>query len=69
MITEIQISKSIEVSEFRRGEWVIFASTETEDGRYLGFTKGFGSKANTLKVAREWAKLSNAQLREISNSI
>ena len=68
MKTEIQISKSIEVSEFRRGEWVIFASTETEDGRYLGFTKGFGSKANTLKVAQQWAKLSKAELRNICNA-
>jgi hypothetical protein len=68
MTKEITVSKNIEVSEFRRGEWIIFASTEHEDGRYLGFTRGFGSKENTLKVAREWAKLSVAQLRDICNA-
>lgn len=68
MKTEITVSKNIEVSEFRRGEWIIFASTEHADGRYLGFTKGFGSKANTLKVARQWAKLSKAELRNICNA-
>lgn len=65
---EIQVSPSIHVSQFRRNEWVIFASTETEDGRYLGFTRGFGSKDATLKVAREWAKLSVAELRNVSNA-
>ena len=69
MNTEITISDSIEMFEWKRGDWIIFASTEHEDGRYLGFTKGFGSKANTMKVARQWAKLSVAQLRDICNSI
>ena len=68
MTKEIKVSKNIEVSEFRRGEWIIFASTEHADGRYLGFTKGFGSKENTLKVARQWATLSRAALRNICNA-
>jgi hypothetical protein len=68
MTKEIKVSKNIEVSEFRRGEWIIFASTEHADGRYLGFTKGFGSKENTLKVARQWATLSSAELRNICNA-
>ena len=67
MNKEIQVSSNINVSCFGRGQWIIFASTEHEDGRYLGFTRGFGSKENTLKVAREWAKLSVAQLRDICN--
>jgi hypothetical protein len=64
---EIQVSENINVSQFRRGQWIILASTQHEDGRYLGFTRGFGTKANTLKIAREWAKLSTAQLRSICN--
>jgi hypothetical protein len=68
MTKEIKISSNIEISEFRKGNWIIFASTEHEDGRYLGFTKGFGSKANTLKVAQQWAKLSKAELRNICNA-
>jgi hypothetical protein len=68
MQNEIQVSPNIYVSCFGRGQWIIFASTEHEDGRYLGFTRGFGSKANTLKVAREWAKLTTAQLRNICNA-
>ena len=68
MTKEIKISSNIEISEFRKGNWIIFASTETEDGRYLGFTKGFGSKANTIKVAQQWAKLSKAELRAICNA-
>ena len=69
MKTEITISDNIEVFEWHRGDWIIFASTEHEDGRYFGFTKGFGSKANTIKIARQWAKLTAAQLRIISQSI
>lgn len=68
MTKEIKISSNIEISEFRKGNWIIFASTEHEDGRYLGFTKGFGSKANTLKIAQQWAKLSKAELRNICNA-
>ena len=66
--TDIQVSSNIYVSCFGRGQWIIFASTEHEDKRYLGFTRGFGSKANTLKVAREWAKLTAAELRAICNA-
>jgi hypothetical protein len=67
MHNDIQVSPSINVSCYGRGQWIIFASTEHEDGRYLGFTRGFGSKVNALKVAREWAKLTTAQLRDICN--
>jgi hypothetical protein len=66
-MTEIQVSKNIQVSQFNHGQWIIFASTEHEDGRYLGFTQGFGSKANTLKIARQWAKLDKSELRVICN--
>ena len=64
---EIDISDNIQVSQWSHGQWIIFASTETEDGKFLGFTKGFGSKANTIKIAKQWAKLSKSELVAISN--
>jgi hypothetical protein len=68
-MTEIKISNNIQISQWQRGQWIIFASTEHQDGRYLGFTKGCGSKANALKIAHQWSKFNNSQLREICNSI
>jgi hypothetical protein len=68
MENEIKISNDIQVSKFGRGQWIIFAGTEHEDGRYLGFTRGFGSKALAVKIAREWAKLTKSQLRDICNA-
>ena len=68
-MTEINISKNIQVFQWQHGNWVIFASTEHEDGRYLGFTKGCGNKQKTMKIAHQWAKFNTSQLREICNSI
>ena len=69
MIDEIVISANITVAKWDHGNWIIFVGTEHEDGRYLGFTKGFGSKAETMKVARQWARMSKSQLRQVSNLI
>jgi hypothetical protein len=68
-MTEIRISENIQISQWKHGQWIIFASTKHEDGRYLGFTKSFGNKQKTINIARQWAKFNTSQLREICNSI